>query len=51
MLLSAEVAVTDELTAWILSWGAQAEVLEPLQLREALRREAQALLETYSGTG
>lgn len=45
LVLSLEVAVTDDLKRWILSFGREAIVLEPLALREAVRAEAQALLE------
>ncbi len=45
LVLSLEVAVTDDLKRWILSFGREAEVVEPVALREAVRAEAQALLE------
>lgn len=45
LVLSLEVAVTDDLKRWILSFGREAIVLEPLALQEAVRAEAQALLE------
>ena len=40
-------AVTDpqEMLPWILSWGAQVEVLEPATLRAQIRDEARKLLE------
>ncbi|WP_310584158.1 YafY family protein [Deinococcus sp.] len=34
-----------DLLPWVLSWGAQATVLEPPELAELVRREAQAMLE------
>ena len=47
VLFTAEVAGTDEIKFWILNWGAKAEVLEPISLREAIRTEARAMLEVY----
>jgi len=41
--LTLRVADTLEVRRWILGFGAQAEVLEPETLREALRTEAEAL--------
>jgi predicted DNA-binding transcriptional regulator YafY len=32
-----------EITAWILGWGAAAEVLSPKELRNSLRETAQKL--------
>src|SRR5690349_138299 len=32
---------------WVRGWGAQVEVLEPKELRDSLRREAQALADLY----
>jgi predicted DNA-binding transcriptional regulator YafY len=37
-----------ELTPWLLAWGAAVEVLTPLELRAAIRREAQALADLLS---
>jgi len=44
---SSEVAGTDEIKFWIMSWGSKAEVLEPTSLREEIRREAEAVMNTY----
>ncbi len=41
--MSLQVADTAEVRRWILGWGAQAEVLEPVAMREALREEALAV--------
>ncbi len=42
--MTLRVADTLEVRRWLLGYGADAEVLEPERLREALRREAQALV-------
>lgn len=34
----------EEMKAWLLGWGASAEVLEPLELREMVLREAESLI-------
>lgn len=34
---------SSEITAWILGWGASAEVLAPVELRQQIREEAQKL--------
>jgi predicted DNA-binding transcriptional regulator YafY len=47
VLFEVEVAGTEEIKHWVLKWGARAEVLTPLSLREEIRREAEALLKTY----
>jgi len=48
IIFEAEVAGTDEIKFWILNWGSKAEVLEPEILREEIRAEAEAILESYS---
>ena len=47
LLMSLEVGDTLELKRWILGFGQEAEVLEPKELREAIRKEAEALLDKY----
>ncbi len=44
---SADVAEWREMLPWVRGWGADCEVLEPKELREALTREAQSLAELY----
>jgi len=44
---SVEIAEWREMLPWIRGWGADCEVLEPKELREALTREAQFLVELY----
>ena len=48
LLMSLEVADTLELKRWILGFGQDAEVLEPRDLRDVIRREAEALIDKYS---
>ena len=43
-----EVGDTADLRAWILSFGAGAEVIEPTELRQALARELRAASARYS---
>jgi predicted DNA-binding transcriptional regulator YafY len=38
--LTMEVADTHEVRRWIMSWGPQAQVVQPIAMREALRDEA-----------
>ncbi|SPD75253.1 Helix-turn-helix type 11 domain protein [uncultured Desulfobacterium sp.] len=48
VIFEAEVAGTDEIRFWIMTWGSKAEVLEPEKLREEIRAEAEAMLLQYS---
>jgi predicted DNA-binding transcriptional regulator YafY len=45
VVLALQVADTLELRRWILSFGAEAEVLEPVSLRNEIRDEIQSLLD------
>jgi hypothetical protein len=47
IIFEAEVAGTDEIKFWIMSWGSKAEVLEPESLRDEILREAEVMLERY----
>lgn len=47
LVFEAEVAGTEEIRFWIMTWGANAEVLEPPSLREEIRVEAEKMLATY----
>ncbi|MCI0407184.1 MAG: WYL domain-containing protein, partial [Acidobacteria bacterium] len=51
LMLSLEVADTAEIKSWVLSFGQEAEVLEPLSLRAELRAEAWALIDRYGTEG
>jgi hypothetical protein len=46
-IFSAAVAGTDEIRYWIMSWGKNAEALEPDFLREEIARELSASLKRY----
>jgi predicted DNA-binding transcriptional regulator YafY len=47
IVFEAEVAGTEEIKFWVMSWGSKAEVLEPQSLREEIRAEAEAAVERY----
>ncbi len=49
--LTLQVADTQEVRRWILGWGAQAEVLQPIAMREALGQEALAMVEKLGRRG
>jgi CRISPR-associated endonuclease/helicase Cas3 len=46
-LWSVEIAEWREMLPWVRGWGADVEVLEPKDLRNALTREAQSMAELY----
>ena len=48
IIFSAEVAGTDEVKHWVLSWGTSAEVIEPELLRRELATELQNSLRKYA---
>jgi predicted DNA-binding transcriptional regulator YafY len=47
LLFEARVAGIDEIKRWVLKWGADAVVLAPDELRQAVSREVQAMLNHY----
>ena len=47
IIFEAEVAGTEEIKYWIMSWGEEALVLEPESLRDEIRMTAQTMLERY----
>jgi predicted DNA-binding transcriptional regulator YafY len=49
IIFEAEVAGTEEIKFWVMSWGSKAEVIEPQSLREEIRAESEALLGKYGG--
>ncbi|HOM70816.1 MAG TPA: WYL domain-containing protein, partial [Armatimonadota bacterium] len=48
VIFSVQVVGTEEIGFWILSWGADAEVLEPVELKEAIYNTAKKMVETYA---
>lgn len=47
LIVSAELKLTDELLWWLLSFGAQVEVIQPQELREELGSHASAMKQFY----
>ena len=47
IIFEAEVAGTEEIKFWLMTWGSRAEVLEPVALRDEMLAEAEAMLHTY----
>jgi len=47
IIFEAEVAGIAEIKFWILKWGANARVIEPESLRQAIRAEAEAMVGNY----
>jgi len=48
IIFEAEVAGTEEIKYWVMSWGAKALVLEPKTLREQILAETSKMEESYS---
>ena len=47
IIFEAEVAGTDEIRFWVMSWGSKAVVLEPESLRNEIRAEAEMMAGKY----
>jgi hypothetical protein len=47
VILEFEVCGLVEMQSWILQWGSQVEVLEPLELREEIIQTAQSIVDKY----
>jgi predicted DNA-binding transcriptional regulator YafY len=50
-LFTVTVAGWEEMLYWILSFGADAEVISPDAMREAVAKTAQAMVERYAEAG
>jgi predicted DNA-binding transcriptional regulator YafY len=48
IIFSAEVAGTDEIKAWVMSWGRHAEILEPEFLRREVVQELSDCVKAYT---
>ena len=48
LIFTAEVAGLEEIKLWVLRWGAEAEVLQPAALRQAMAEEARRMCARYS---
>jgi predicted DNA-binding transcriptional regulator YafY len=48
LIIRFELGSLNEISQWILSWGQQAEALEPLELRTLLSKQAQAVADLYN---
>jgi predicted DNA-binding transcriptional regulator YafY len=49
IIFESDVAGTDEIRFWIMTWGSKAEVLEPESLREKIQAEAEKMAGRYEG--
>lgn len=47
ILFRVNVAGTDEIMFWVLTWGAQAKVIKPLSLRDAIKSEVDKMRDAY----
>jgi predicted DNA-binding transcriptional regulator YafY len=47
VIMTLRLTETVELYSWILGWGEQVEVLEPMELRQEIIETAKAMLEVY----
>lgn len=50
LVFSAEIPFSPELTSWILSWGADCEVLAPKEVREEVRSESENMARIYENS-
>ena len=49
LLFTADYSDMENLVAWLLTFGAKAEVLEPVEARNIIRRNAEETLRIYTG--
>ena len=51
LLFSADYTDMENLVTWLMTFGAKAEVLEPVEARNIIRRNAEETLKIYGGLG
>ena len=49
LLFTADYTDMENLVTWLMTFGAKAEVLEPAEAREIIRRNAEETLKIYGG--
>lgn len=49
MLFTADYTDMENLVTWLMTFGAKAEVLEPAEARDIIRRNAEETLKIYGG--
>ena len=47
IIFEAEIAITEEIKTWVLSWGSKAAVLKPASLKKALKDEIEKMARKY----
>jgi predicted DNA-binding transcriptional regulator YafY len=48
--MTMKVGLSPDLIAWILSWGSEAEVVEPRELRDSIARSLRASVKLYAAS-
>lgn len=51
LLFSADYTDMENLVTWLMTFGAKVEVLEPEEVRDIIRRNAENILKIYGGLG
>ena len=47
IIFEAEIAITEEIKTWVLSWGSKAAVLKPASLKKELKAEIEKMAGKY----
>ena len=51
LLFSADYTDMENLVTWLMTFGAKVEVLEPEEVRDIIRRNAEEIIKIYGGLG
>ena len=51
LLFSADYTDMENLVTWLMTFGAKVEVLEPEEVRDIVRRNAEEIIKIYGGLG